>query len=215
MKLIFKYTLKNIRIKPVRTVIMILCLTAVSLAFSLCLTINITSGRIVEEQIRSSTGKADIMSFLEDGFKTDEVIADNTDVLYVNMTRVGLQLHSIENYKYVQKKQITVLGLDSVEAYKFGLIPECEPVKDDEIIITSIVAAMFGYEKGDSVLIPCVDGSELVFTVKDIIPCENFLSFMSQAVIVTSEKANEIMCNKENTCNTLYIDVTDDTQITI
>ena len=214
MKLIFKYTLKNIRIKPVRTVIMILCLTAVSLAFSLCLTINITSGRIVEEQIRSSTGKADIMSFLEDGFKTDEVIADNTDVLYVNMTRVGLQLHSIENYKYVQKKQITVLGLDSVEAYKFGLIPECEPVKDDEIIITSIVAAMFGYEKGDSVLIPCVDGSELVFTVKDIIPCENFLSFMSQAVIVTSEKANEIMCNKENTCNTLYIDVTDDTQIT-
>lgn len=214
MKLIFKYTFKNILIKPIRTAIMILCLTAVSLAFSLCLAVNITSGRIVEEQIRSSSGKADIMTFLEDGFKTDEIIAANTDVLYVNMTRVSLQLHSIENYKYVQKKQITVLGLDSVKAYNFGLIPECEAVSDDEIIISSVVAAIFGYEKGDKILIPCVDGSELVFTVKDIVPCENFLSFMTQTVIVTPEKANEIMCTKENTCNTLYIDVKDDAGIT-
>lgn len=214
MKLIFKYTLRNVRIKPVRTFIMILCLAAVSLAFSLCFAVNITSGRIVEEQIRSSTGKADIMTYLEDGFNTDEAIVQNTDVLYVNMTRVSLQLHSIENYKYVQKKQITVLGLDSEKACNFGLIPECEPVSDDEIIISSVLAAIFGYEKGDKVLIPCADGTELVFTVKDIIPCGNFLSFMPQTVIVTTKTANKIMCAKENTSNTLYIDVKDDTAIT-
>lgn len=214
MKLILKYTMKNILIKPLRTIIMVLCLTAVSLAFSLCFLVNSASERIVCEQIRSSTGRADIIAFSEKGFESEAAVEENVDILYVNMTRVGLQLHRIENYKYVQKKQITLLGLDSYKAYEFGLISENTGISDDEILISSAVASLFGYEKGDLLQIPCADGSEITLTIKEIIPCEGFMSIMPRTVVVTSDTANTIMCTAKGTCNTLYLDVEDDKKIT-
>ncbi len=214
MKLILKYTMKNILIKPLRTVIMVLCLTAVSLAFSLCFLVNGTSEKIVCEQIRSSTGRADILMFSEKGFESEASVGENVDILCINMTRIGLQLHRIENYKYVQKKQITILGLDSHKAYEFGLISENSGISDDEILISSAVASLFGYEKGDRLQIPCADGSEITLTVKEIIPCEGFLSIMPRTAVVTSDTANVIMCTAKGTCNTMYLDVADDKRIT-
>ena len=73
MRLILKYILRNIMIKPLRTAVIILCLTAVSLTFSLCITINIASEKAMEELIRSGTGKTDIMLSAEKGF---DVIPD-------------------------------------------------------------------------------------------------------------------------------------------
>lgn len=214
MKLILKYTLKNITIKPIRTVIIILCFAAVSLAFSMSLAINISSKEAVENQIRTTTGNTDIIVSSSEGIAGDEIILPNgTDTLYVSRAEISLQIHNIENYKYVQKKQIAVLGLDSVKAYHFGMIPKCEEISENEIIISSAVSLMFGYEKGDTLVIPCADGSEISFVIKDIILCENLISLMPQTVIVTSEKANQIMCKDDNISNIMYIDVTDNSKI--
>ena len=214
MKLIVKSTIRNVSIKPIRTAIMVFCMAAVTLAFSMALLIQIDAKRLVENQIRMHTGKADLIVASKQGFEIGEIsLPEQTETLDVAMTRVNLTLHSIDNYKYVQKKQISVLGLDVKKGCQFEMLPTSETVGDDEIIITSAVAGMFGYEKGEKISLPCVNGSKISFMIKDVIPCEKYFALSPLSVLVTPKRANEIMGERENSRNVIYVDVADDNGI--
>ena len=138
-------------IKPLRTAVIILCLTALSLTFSLCVTINIVSEKAMEELIRGGTGKTDIMVSSAMGF--DEIPVMPEDVYFMPTVQASsfLQLHSIDNYKYIQKKNITVLGVDTDEAVSFSVIPECAQPQNGEIVISCAISQIFGYSSGDEV----------------------------------------------------------------
>lgn len=214
MRLILKYILRNIMIKPLRTAVIILCLTAVSLTFSLCITINIASEKAMEELIRSGTGKTDIMLSAEKGFDVIPDLSEDVEFMPVVQAESSLQLHSIDNYKYIQKKNITVLGVDTDKAVNFNVIPQCAQPQNDEIIISYAISQIFGYDSGDVITLPCTGGSELTLTIKEVVLNKNFLSIVPLTVIVTPETARKISGYSDISANIIYVDVKDDNRIT-
>ena len=81
MRFLMRMILRNITVKPLRTAVIVLCLAAVSLTFSLCLTISISSKAAVEEQVRSGNGTADIVLNSSKGFTELPVLPDECDSL--------------------------------------------------------------------------------------------------------------------------------------
>lgn len=214
MQLIFKHTIKNITVNRLRTTVIILCFAAVSLAFLLFATVSSAARMLIENQIRDSTGKTDIILAVQNGFQTDSLILpQGCDNLLLVQTSFDLQLHRIDSFKYVQRKKLNVIGISADKAATFGLLPEYTEPLADELVISSTVARTFGYETDDRISIPCADKSERVFTIKEIIPCENYLSISPMTVIASPESARIIAGINELSYNTLYINVVNDDEI--
>ena len=209
MRLLIKLILRNITIKPLRTVIIVLCLAAVSLTFSLCLTISTASRAAAEDMIRSSMGRTDITMQLAKGTKEMPKLPDDTDSLTVIRAVSYLQIHDINTYKYVKKKTIHVLGTDTVRAAQLGFLPECTAPNDNEAVISYALAQRFGYDVGDKLTLPCADGSEITLTVSETVLNKNALSVMQLTVIVTPKTAKAAASSEDLSAAALYIDAPD------
>lgn len=209
MQFILKIILRNITVKPLRTAVIVLCLAAVSLTFSLCLTISVSSKAAVEEQVRSGNGRADIVLNSGKGFTELPVLPDECDSLPVLLASSYFQIHDINNYKYVQKKNIKVLGIDTAKAQELGMLPECTTPKDGEAVISYSVAQRYGYEVGDTMTLPCAYKTEVTLTVSEIVLNKGLLSIMQQTVIVTEDTARSFLSEPELKATMLYIDAPD------
>lgn len=202
--------LHNIAVKPLRTAVIVLCLAAVSLTFSLCLTISVSSKAAVEEQVRSGNGRADIVLTSSKGFDELPVLPDNCDSLPVLLAGSYFQIHDIDNYKYVQKKSIKVLGVDTAKAHDFGILPDLKTPKDGEAVISYSIAQRYGYEVGDKLTLPCADTADITLTVTEIVLNKGLLSIMPHTIIVTEDTAKTVLSAPERKATMIYLDASDD-----
>lgn len=201
--------LHNITVKPLRTAVIVLCLAAVSLTFSLCLTISVSSKAAVEEQIRSGNGRADIVLTSSKGFDELPALPDGCDSLPVLLAGSYFQIHDIDNYKYVQKKSIKVLGVDTAKAHDFGILPYLTMPKDGEAVISYSIAQRYGYEVGDKLTLPCADMANITLTVTEIVLNKGLLSIMPQTIIVTENTAKTVLSAPERKATMIYLDAPD------
>lgn len=209
MRLFLKLGLKNITAKPFRTLVIVLCLAAVSLTFSLCLTISSASRAAVEDMIRSSMGRTDIIMQAAKGFDELPELPADTEYLPVVLAHLYLQIHDIGSYKYVQKKQIYVLGVDTEQTAEFEFLPKCTAPKENEAVISYALSQRFGYEVGDEITLPCADGKVITLKVSEIVLNKNDLSVMQLAVIVAPKTAVTIQSSPETSATAIYIDAPD------
>ena len=209
MRFLMKMILRSITAKPLRTAVIVLCLSAVSLTFSLCLTISVSSKAAVEKQIRSGNGRADIVLNSSKGFDELPALPEGCISLPVLLANSYFQLHDIGNYKYVQKKNIKVLGIDSAKAYELEMLPKCTAPKDGEAVISCSAALRFSYEVGDTLTLPCADNTEITLTVSEIVLNKGLLSIMPQTVIVSENTARRFLSENEIKATMLYIDAPD------
>lgn len=149
MRLMIKMIFRSISVKPFRTFVIVLYLAAVSMTFSMCLTVSGASRAALEEQIRRGTGRANITISSKDGFDVPPELPDDTESICAVLAGSYLQSHSIDNYKYVQKRNIEVLGIDTEQAEDFRMLPECSAPDTGEAVISYTLARRFGYEVGD------------------------------------------------------------------
>lgn len=205
MQLLIKATLRSITAKPIRTAVIVLCLAAVSLTFSLCLTISASSRAAVEDLIRSGMGKADITVQSKNGFDKLPDLPTNTDCLPAVLAHSYFQIHDISNYKYVQKKNINILGIDTERAAEFGLLPKCSSPKDGEAVISYAMAQRFGYDAGDTITLPCADGTAITLTVSEIVLNKGFLSVIPLTAVVTPETAGRVLSAPDIAANVIYV----------
>lgn len=209
MRLFLKLCFKNITIKPFRTLVIVLCLAAVSLTFSLCLTISSASKAAVEDMIRSSMGRTDITMQAERGFETLPELPADCESLPVILAGSYFQVHDISNYKYVQKRSVHVLGVDTERAAKFGFLPKCTAPSENEAVISYALSQRFGYDIGDEITLPCADGTEITLTVSEIVLNKNDLSVMTLAVITDPETARTVLASPGTSATIIYIDAPD------
>lgn len=209
MRLFIKLCFHNITVKPFRTLVIVLCLAAVSLTFSLCLTISSASKTAVEDMIRSSMGRTDITMQAAKGLDELPELPDDTAGLPVILAKSYFQIHDIHNFKYVQKKNIYVLGVDTEQAAGFGYLPKCTVPKENEAVISYALAQHFGYEVGEEMTLPCADGSEITLTVREIVLNKNQLSVMPIAIITTPETAKSVLSAPDISATMLYVDAPD------
>lgn len=209
MRLFLKLCFKNITIKPFRTLVIVLCLAAVSLTFSLCLTISSASKAAVEDMIRSSMGRTDITMQAERGFETLPELPADCESLPVILAGSYFQVHDISNYKYVQKRSVYVIGVDTERAAKFGFLPKCTAPAENEAVISYALSQRFGYDIGDEITLPCADGTEITLTVSEIVLNKNDLSVMTLAVITAPETARTVLASPGTSATIIYIDAPD------
>ena len=209
MQIFIKLILRNITIKPFRTLVIVLCLAAVSLTFSLCLTISSASNTAVEDMIRSSMGRTDITMQAERGFETLPELPADCESLPVILAGSYFQVHDISNYKYVQKRSVHVLGVDTERAAKFGFLPKCTAPAENEAVISYALSQRFGYDIGNEITLPCADGSEITLTVSEIVLNKNDLSVMTLAVITAPETARTVLASPGTSATIIYIDAPD------
>lgn len=209
MQIFIKLILRNITIKPFRTLVIVLCLAAVSLTFSLCLTISSASNTAVEDMIRSSMGRTDITMQAAKGLDELPELPDDTAGLPVILAKSYFQIHDIHNFKYMQKKNIYILGVDTEQAAGFGYLPKCTDPKENEAVISYALAQHFGYEVGEEMTLPCADGSEITLTVREIVLNKNQLSVMPIAIITTPETAKSVLSAPDISATMLYVDAPD------
>lgn len=209
MQISIKLILRNITIKPFRTLVIVLCLAAVSLTFSLCLTISSASNTAVEDMIRSSMGRTDITMQAARGFETLPELPADCESLPVILAGSYFQVHDINNYKYVQKRSVYVIGVDTERAAKFGFLPECTAPSENEAVISYALSQRFGYDIGDEITLPCADGSEITLTVSEIVLNKNDLSVMTLAVITAPETARTVLASPGTSATIIYIDAPD------
>lgn len=209
MQIFIKLILRNITIKPFRTLVIVLCLAAVSLTFSLCLTISSASNTAVEDMIRSSMGRTDITMQAERGFETLPELPADCESLPVILAGSYFQVHDISNYKYVQKRSVHVLGVDTERAAKFGFLPKCTAPSENEAVISYALSQRFGYDIGDEITLPCADGTEITLTVSEIVLNKNDLSVMTLAVITAPETARTVLASPGTSATIIYIDAPD------
>ena len=209
MQIFIKLILRNITIKPFRTLVIVLCLAAVSLTFSLCLTISSASNTAVEDMIRSSLGRTDITMQAERGFETLPELPADCESLPVILAGSYFQVHDISNYKYVQKRSVYVIGVDTERAAKFGFLPKCTAPAENEAVISYALSQRFGYDIGDEITLPCADGSEITLTVSEIVLNKNDLSVMTLAVITAPETARTVLASPGTSATIIYIDAPD------
>ena len=209
MQIFIKLILRNITIKPFRTLVIVLCLAAVSLTFSLCLTISSASKAAVEDMIRNSMGRTDITMQAERGFETLPELPADCESLPVILAESYFQVHDINNYKYVQKRSVYVIGVDTERAAKFGFLPKCTATAENEAVISYALSQRFGYDIGDEITLPCADGSEITLTVSEIVLNKNDLSVMTLAVITAPETARTVLASTGTSATIIYIDAPD------
>lgn len=209
MRFLLKMIFHNITAKPLRTAAIVLCLAAVSLTFSLCLTISVSSKAAVEEQVRSGNGRADIVLTSGKGFDELPVLPDNCDSLPVLLGGSYFQIHDIGNYKYVQKKSVKVLGVDTAKAHDFGMLPEITTQNDGEAVISYSIAQRYGYEVGDKLTLPCADTTDITLTVTEVVLNKGLLLIMPQTVIVTENTAKTVLSAPEIKATMIYLDAPD------
>lgn len=209
MQIFIKLILRNITIKPFRTLVIVLCLAAVSLTFSLCLTISSASNTAVEDMIRSSMGRTDITMQAERGFETLPELPADCESLPVILAGSYFQVHDISNYKYVQKRSVYVIGVDTERAAKFGFLPKCTAPSENEAVISYALSQRFSYDIGDEITLPCADGSEITLTVSEIVLNKNDLSVMTLAVITAPETARTVLASPGTSATIIYIDAPD------
>lgn len=209
MQIFIKLILRNITIKPFRTLVIVLCLAAVSLTFSLCLTISSASKAAVEDMIRNSMGRTDITMQTERGFETLPELPSDCESLPVILAGSYFQVHDISNYKYVLKRSVHVIGVDTERAAKFGFLPECTAPSENEAVISYALSQRFSYDIGDEITLPCADGSEITLTVSEIVLNKNDLSVMTLAVITAPETARTVLASPGTSATIIYIDAPD------
>ncbi|WP_207640393.1 ABC transporter permease [Ruminococcus albus] len=209
MRLFLKLCFKNITIKPFRTLVIVLCLAAVSLTFSLCLTISSASKAAVEDMIRNSMGRTDITIQAARGFETLPELPADCESLPVILASSYFQVHDINNYKYVQKRSVYVIGVDTERAAKFGFLPKCTAPSENEAVISYALSQRFGYDIGDEITLPCADGTEIILAVSEIVLNKNDLSVMTLAVITAPETARTVLASPGTSATIIYIDAPD------
>ena len=159
--------------------------------------------------IRNSMGRTDITMQAERGFETLPELPADCESLPVILAGSYFQVHDISNYKYVQKRSVYVIGVDTERAAKFGFLPKCTAPAENEAVISYALSQRFGYDIGNEITLPCADGSEITLTVSEIVLNKNDLSVMTLAVITAPETARTVLASPGTSATIIYIDAPD------
>lgn len=213
MGLILKTTFKNIFGKPFRTLLVMISIFVCAFAAIFCfdlgssmkgIIMNMYSGMLGDADIMISGGNADLERLPED-FPAYETITVNafSDSVYTDIPG---------EYAFVTMKDVSIYGVDMAEASSMGLL-DMYDLGDNEAIITSTAAELYGCEEGGVITVHDNAGDPVELTVVKIIPSSIYSLFFNGAGVVVNINTSDILsCGKEAS-HLLLLNITDDNEV--
>ena len=215
MNIILKHTLKNIIGKPLRSLILVICVmvTCITAFFTLDLSGTISdmftaymADMLGSLDLRVSTNKILDMSMFDE--LPDSVVFSMASTGYNVATR------NPEEYSYEYVQPLTIYGVDVEKATQFGLFGEDVSINDGEVGISESYAETFKYEVGDVIDLYDEKGETHPYTVTAILPEYGvFISEGEYTAIVTENEIKILLGRDDIKYYAAMVDVVNDDEI--
>ncbi len=214
MGIIIKHSLKNIFSKPVRLLVLILCIVFASFTALIAFDMSNSLQTIIRGYAMKMIGTMDIMVT---GANTDAMdgVDELTPVTKVGICQVGQYEYERDasSYTYTFEEEINVFSFSDLNAaFEMSLLPEPFELDDTTAVINTNYADKFGVQEGDVIELETLDEEIIELTVAKIINAENNV-LDGNIVIVDSDISNRISCTRSNNYSMWMIDVKDDSMI--
>lgn len=205
--MLLKYTLKNIIAKPGRLIVLLLCMTLACLTGYLAMDFSNVLEHSIYGAFSEKMGDVDfqLTTFSSEGI-TPELFAGGPSVEYVG--RAGVTKKEVKRtqrkYNYEITESVVFSAFTDFElARKLRLLNFDKEPGDGECAISQKYSEKYGYQTGDTIMVPDKDQEDVPLKVAMIFDTPKFLNEVS-AVISMNEYTKLKGTDKYNVC---YVDV--------
>ncbi len=212
MRIVLKNSFKNIFGKPFRTMLIVFSIFACCFCGYLSFDIGSTIEDLASELVgKTSTADLMVTSGGMDISYMAEILPE-AEILTVSAKNEKFYLKIKNEYNYVTTEEMSILGLDPVQAAKLGYT-DITNIRDDEILLGSAFAEKAGYKTGDKITVHDLAEDEVELTVAGLIPkSTKNVMLMGSHGVVNEATAGRLMCGVKK-ISFAQIDLADDNRI--
>ena len=209
MKIILKHTVKNMISKPLRTLLLLFCVTICSFAAMLVFDMSNSLENVMTSFYGQIGGTADLLVSYEKGLE-EEVFKEAPECSSVFVANETNALYKRDEslYSYVIRESLSIMGCDIEAASKMGLIPRDIKLKETQIAITENMAKDYGYKVGDEIELTDEVGNKLSYEVAYTLPQTGML-LSKNAALLSVEGIKQLYLDKVPIYSMAYIDLQD------
>ena len=210
MGTIIKLSIRNIFVKPLITVFLVLSIVFCSFAGLLAFDMSNSLSNILKSAFSDVYGKSNVIIETVNGI--DRAAFDDLpehEALYIAMNSSRLCVRNDNMYAYYNEKNLVTYGVNISEASAMNLVPKGTVLEDNECIITEKIAEDMNLKIGDSFTIYGDNYVGADFIIKDISPVRGILS-NNYSALVTDEGMKKLSYNGQPKYTIAYIHVLDD-----
>ncbi len=214
MGLIIKHALKNIVAKPLRLLLLIVCITFASFTALLAVDMRNNIETLMRGYLTDMLGKMDIMVYggSEDIFDGMDEVAE-IKKLGIGFAGQYEYTRDPSSYEYSFEDYVGVFSVSDMDmAYEMAFLPKAYVLDDTTCVVTRDYADAFQVSVGDTITLDTRDEEKIELSVIEIADIRSTL-MNSKSVITTNGVINKITCVKNDQYGYWMIDVVDDQMI--
>lgn len=215
MKILIKHTLNNIFKKPVRALLLIICVAVTVVSAYLVFDMNVSATSAVQSYFTRMVGKCDAQIQCPGGIK-DEYYEGAPECIKLPFYEKKELLYKRDStqYSYLLTEEAQVYGIDVEKACEMKVFNDKIELKDNEVIISEKYAEDCALEKGEELVLHDKYNREVKFTIVKIMTEKNFFTEQNQyAAVVNPDAFLVLNANEKSRPQECLIDVTDDDRV--
>ena len=214
MGVIIKHSIKNIFSKPVRLIILLICIAFTSFTALLALDIGNNIESIMRSYAMQMVGDIDIIATGTTD-KTTEGLEEVASMKILGCTQFGQTeyIRDETNYNYCFEENISVESYSDYNlANELGILPDLLEIDDSTCAVTRGYADTFEVAEGDTITLETKDEETIELEINRIIDISNQI-IDDNTVIVSSEIARRIACAPSVDYSIWLINVDDNAKV--
>lgn len=215
MRIILKHTFKNMIVKPLRTIVLIVCIAVTALAAYLMIDMTNSLSSIIRNFFTDMVGSSDLNISCGQGLE-DEYFEGlpEFEAVKVMTTNEVLSKKDKDYYSYVFQEDANVFGIDFEAAYNMGIFKEKHEVGEHEVAISETFAEKYEYEVGDTIVLHDKYDTPIEFKLVKILPEDSaFIAKKRCNAVVNIDSIKELNANEPVKVYQMFVDVKDNSQV--
>ena len=210
MGTIIKLSIRNIFVKPLITIFLVLSIVVCSFAGLLAFDMSNSLSNILKNAFADSYGKANVLVETVNGVDRDAFDGlPEHEAVFIATNNSKLCVRNDNMYAFYNEKNLSTYGVNIEEAKDMNLIPKDTVLEDNECIITDKIAEDMNLKIGDSFTIYGDNYVGADFVIKDISSVKGILS-NNYSALITDEGMKSLTYNGQVKYSTVYVHVLED-----
>ena len=215
MKILIKHTLNNIFKKPVRALLLIICVAVTVISAYLVFDMNVSATASIQSYFTRMVGKCDAQIRCPGGIKDEyyDGAPECTKIPFYEKTELLYKRDSTQ-YSYVLTENAGVYGIDFQKACELKIFENKYELEDDEVIISEKYAEDCALKEGEELVLHDKYNRDVKFTIAKIMTEKNFFTETNQYAAVVNLNAFLVLeANETSRPSECIIDVKDDDRV--
>ncbi|MBR6476931.1 MAG: hypothetical protein IKS85_00650 [Lachnospiraceae bacterium] len=187
MGILLKHTFRNIFAKPLRTFLLVVCISFCCFAALLSLDMTGSISGIVRNLLSQVTGSSDLIVYDELGLEKEELSKVTGGKVLMTTERMSGVVSVPEGFvNYFHVDQFEIMTFDEELAKEMRLLTKEVLLSENEAAISDKAARSFSWKPGDEITLCGDGGKEVVYKVRELLPAAGIMNgrtavFLSEA----------------------------------